>query len=61
MKEKKLGREIMQVNYHPMIGISPYKGPKLNIWALNFRHEWVAFTYFSPDLTDLAISAVVKN
>ncbi|MGF7077936.1 hypothetical protein [Mucilaginibacter sp. UYCu711] len=47
-------------NYRPSIGISPIKGDKLNIWALNLKHEWKPFTDYSPDFTDLAIKAVIK-
>jgi hypothetical protein len=46
-------------NYRPAIGLSPTKGNKLNIWALNLGHEWKPYTYHSPDFTDLAMKAVV--
>jgi hypothetical protein len=46
-------------NYRPAIGLSPTKGNKLNIWALNLSHEWKPYTNHSPDFTDLAIKAVV--
>ncbi|GAB3936217.1 hypothetical protein [Mucilaginibacter myungsuensis] len=46
--------------YKPTIGILPYKTDKLNIWVLNYAHQWKPFTYFSPYYTDLALSATVK-
>ncbi|MES2428543.1 MAG: hypothetical protein V4560_16295 [Bacteroidota bacterium] len=51
---------VQHINYRPIIGISPITGDKLNIWALNFKHEWKPFTYFSPFGTDLAIKATVE-
>jgi len=47
------------VNFRPAIGISPEKGKKLNMWALNLNHMWKPYTSYSPDFTDLAIKAVV--
>lgn len=55
--DKKLHKEVQQVNYRPAIGVSPLKGDKLNIWGLNIKNEWKPYTYFSPDYTDLAIKA----
>ncbi|HKG08654.1 MAG TPA: hypothetical protein VKB19_19445 [Pedobacter sp.] len=57
--DHKLQAAVQQINYRPAIGISPVKGKKLNMWALNFRHQWKPYTYFSPDWTDLAIKAIV--
>jgi 5-hydroxyisourate hydrolase-like protein (transthyretin family) len=54
-----IGKRKGHVNYRPAIGLSPSKGDKLNIWALNLNHEWKPYTYHSPDFTDLAIKAVV--
>ncbi|MES2375185.1 MAG: hypothetical protein V4553_01335 [Bacteroidota bacterium] len=56
-KQKKMVR---QPNYHPAIGISATTGERLNIWALNFKHEWKPYGYFMPFGTDLAMSAVIK-
>jgi hypothetical protein len=47
-------------NYRPAIGISPITGNKLNIWALNFKHEWKRYQYYMPFGTDLAIKAVIN-
>lgn len=47
------------VNFRPAIGISPEKGKKLNMWALNLNHVWKPYTSYSPDFTDLAIKAIV--
>ncbi len=47
------------IRYHPIIGMSGTKGNELNTWALNFQGQWAPYTYFSPDLTDFAISAEV--
>ena len=55
--DDKLRRDVQTVNYRPAIGISPVKGSKLNIWAMNFKRKWKPYTYFSPDYTDLAIKA----
>jgi hypothetical protein len=55
-----LGKTKRHVNYRPAIGLSPIKGDKLNIWALNLNHEWKLYTYHSPDFTDLAIKATVE-
>lgn len=44
----------------PYIGVSQVKGSKPNIWGLNYRREWKPYTYFSPDYTDLAISAEIE-
>jgi hypothetical protein len=57
---EKHGKDEKHINYRPAIGISPIKGKKLNIWGLNFEHEWKLYTYFSPDWTDLAVKAVVE-
>lgn len=51
---------LRQLNYRPAIGISAVTGNKLNIWALNFKREWMPFTYFMPFGTDLAMMAVVE-
>lgn len=56
-KQRKMTRLL---NYHPAIGISAVTGDKLNIWALNFKHEWKPFSYFMPFGTDLAMSAIIK-
>ncbi|GAA4315320.1 hypothetical protein GCM10023149_11870 [Mucilaginibacter gynuensis] len=45
--------------YTPYIGIQPKKGTKLNMWALTYHNIWKPYTYFSPDYTDLAISAEI--
>ncbi|MES2428547.1 MAG: hypothetical protein V4560_16315 [Bacteroidota bacterium] len=55
-----LGKTKGHVNYRPAIGLSPIKGDKLNIWALNINNEWKLYTYHSPDFTDLAIKATVQ-
>ncbi|MES2808669.1 MAG: hypothetical protein V4619_08605 [Bacteroidota bacterium] len=47
--------------YRPFIGISPVKGEKLNIWALNFDRKWIPYNHFSPFGTDLAIQLTVEN
>ncbi len=47
-------------NYRPAIGIVPKTGKKLNMWALNFKHQWQPYTYFMPFGTDLAIKATVE-
>lgn len=57
--DEKSGRSVQHINYRPAIGISPAKGPKLNIWGLNMKREWKPYTYFSPDFTDLAIKAII--
>lgn len=57
--DEKLMRDVQLVNYRPTIGISPVKGSKLNIWAMDFKGQWKPYTYFSPDYTDLAIKARV--
>ncbi|RZK81294.1 MAG: hypothetical protein EOO92_05035 [Pedobacter sp.] len=49
------------VNFKPAIGMSPHKGEKQNIWGLNTKRQWQPYTNFSPDFTDLAISAVVAQ
>ncbi|MES2428545.1 MAG: hypothetical protein V4560_16305 [Bacteroidota bacterium] len=55
-----LKKTVNLVNYRPAIGLSPIKGKKLNIWALNINNEWKLYTYHSPDFTDLAIKAAVQ-
>lgn len=57
--DEKSRRSVQHINYRPAIGISPVKGPKLNIWGLNMKREWKPYTYFSPDYTDLAIKASI--
>ncbi|TCD01175.1 peptidase associated/transthyretin-like domain-containing protein [Pedobacter psychroterrae] len=57
--DEKLSRNVQHINYRPAIGISPVKGPKLNIWGLNMKREWKPYTYFLPDFTDLAIKATI--
>ncbi|RZM24352.1 MAG: hypothetical protein EOO88_23115 [Pedobacter sp.] len=57
--DEKSGRSVQHINYRPAIGISPLKGPKLNIWGLNMKREWKPYTYFLPDYTDLAIKATI--
>ncbi|MES2829855.1 MAG: hypothetical protein V4687_16980 [Bacteroidota bacterium] len=47
------------VNFRPAIGISPVKGTKLNMWALTIKRQWKPYTYFSPDYTDLAMTAIL--
>ncbi len=47
--DEKSGRSVQHINDRPAIGISPLKGPKLNIWSLNMKREWKPYTYFSPD------------
>lgn len=59
MVTEKSGRTVQMINFRPAIGIHPIKGGKLNIWGLNVKKHWEPYTYFSPDFTDLAISAVV--
>jgi hypothetical protein len=56
-KQKKMTR---LPNYHPAIGISAATGEKLNIWGMNFKHEWKPYGYFMPFGTDLAMKAVIK-
>lgn len=46
--------------YQPFIGMSNIKGQDLNCWALNFKNQWRPYSYFSPDLTDFAITASVN-
>jgi hypothetical protein len=58
--DAKLRKVVQQSNYRPAIGISPVKGNKLNIWALNYKREWQPYTYFWPFGTDLAIKASVE-
>jgi hypothetical protein len=55
----KLGGYKGHANYRPAIGLSPTKGDKLNIWALNLNQQWSLYTYHSPDFTDLAIKATL--
>ena len=45
--------------YQPFVGMSPAKGNRVNTWALSSDNTWIQYTYFAPDLTDLAISAKV--
>lgn len=47
-------------NYRPAIGIAPKTGKKLNVWGLNFKHQWAPYNYFMPFGTDLAITATVE-
>ncbi|GAB3936225.1 hypothetical protein GCM10028827_38940 [Mucilaginibacter myungsuensis] len=46
--------------YKPTLGMLPYATGKLKIWGLTYGHKWQPYTYYSPDWTDLAISATVK-
>jgi len=59
MLQEKSGRTVQLVDYRPAIGIHPVKGKILNIWGLDLNRQWKPYTYFSPDFTDLAITAVV--
>jgi hypothetical protein len=58
--DEKLKKDVKRINYRPAIGISPITGKKLNIWGLEFNHEWKLYTYFSPFGTDLAIKATIE-
>jgi hypothetical protein len=58
--DKKLKRNVQQLNYRPTIGISPITGKKLNIWGLDYKHNWKPYTYFMPFGTDLAIKAGIE-
>jgi len=57
-RKAKMQRKV--TNYRPAIGIVPKTGKKLNMWALNFKHQWQPYTYFMPFGTDLAIKATVE-
>jgi hypothetical protein len=59
-QEKSMSYKQM-INFRPAIGISPVKGPELNIWGLNLKRQWKRYTYFYPDFTDLAIIATVAQ
>ncbi|TSJ40454.1 hypothetical protein FO440_11910 [Mucilaginibacter corticis] len=58
--DKKRKVEVSHDNYRPAIGIAPKTGKTLNMWALNFKHQWQPYTYFMPFGTDLAIKATVE-
>jgi hypothetical protein len=57
--DNKSGLDKQIINFRPAIGVSAVKGPRLNIWGLDVKKQWKPFTHFSPDLTDLAITAIV--
>ncbi|MFP5081521.1 hypothetical protein [Pedobacter sp. JCM 36344] len=59
--QEKSVRPVQTINYRPAVGVSPVKGTNLNIWGLNLKKQWKPYTYFSPDFTDLAITAVVRQ
>ncbi|MBC7759689.1 MAG: hypothetical protein H7069_12585 [Phormidesmis sp. FL-bin-119] len=59
--QEKSVRPVQTINYRPAVGVSPVKGTYLNIWGLNLKKQWKPYTYFSPDFTDLAITAVVRQ
>jgi len=59
VNDRKTGLQKQIVNFRPAIGVSSIKGPQLNIWCLDPKKQWKPFTHFSPDMTDLAITAVV--
>lgn len=60
IKRRKLQSKKL-INYRPAIGISPIKGSKQNIWGLNLMKQWKPYTYFAPDFTDLAITAIIRQ
>lgn len=47
--------------YQPFINMAAEKGPVLNVWAMDSSGKWSLYNYFSPDLTDLAISAELSS
>ncbi len=57
--EQRTLRPKKEQNYRPTLGISPATGNKLNIWAMNFKRQWVPYTYFMPFGTDMAMSAAI--
>jgi len=59
--QEKSVRPVQTINYRPAVGVSPVKGTNINIWGLNLKKQWKPYTYFSPDFTDLAITAVVRQ
>ncbi|MBC7759876.1 MAG: hypothetical protein H7069_13540 [Phormidesmis sp. FL-bin-119] len=59
--QQKSGRPVQMINYRPAVGVSTVKGTNLNIWGLNLKKQWKPYTYFAPDFTDLAVTAVVRQ
>lgn len=53
------GKFIFLPIYQPFINMSSKKGGAKNIWSMDNSNKWIAFDYFFPDLTDLAISAEI--
>jgi hypothetical protein len=46
-------------SFQPFLTMSDVKGNKNNVWVIDETGKWSLYDYFYPDLTDLAISAVV--